>query len=29
LLSIIQTLRFNKRNVLEGLQSILNNPSGY
>ena len=29
LLSIIQTLRFNKRNVLEGLQSILKNPSGY
>ena len=29
LLSIIQTLRFNKKNVLEGLQSILNNPSGY
>lgn len=29
LLSIIQTLRFNKQNVLEGLQSILNNPSGY
>jgi transposase len=29
LLSIIQTLRFNKRNVLEGLQSILNDPSGY
>ncbi|MBC8357340.1 MAG: transposase, partial [Candidatus Aminicenantes bacterium] len=29
LLSVIQTLRFNKRNVLEGLQSILNNPSGY
>lgn len=29
LLSIIQTLRFNKQNVLEGLQNILNNPSGY
>jgi len=29
LLSIIQTLRFNKRNVLQGLQDILNNPSGY
>jgi hypothetical protein len=29
LLSVIQTLRFNKRNVLEGLRSILNNPSGY
>ena len=29
LLSIIQTLRFNKQNVLEGLQSILKNPSGY
>jgi len=29
LLSIIQTLRFNKRNVLEGLLDILNNPSGY
>ena len=28
LLSIIQTLRFNKQNVLEGLQDILNNPSG-
>ena len=28
LLSIIQTLRFNKQNVLEGLQNILNNPSG-
>ncbi len=26
LLSIIQTLRLNKRNVLEGLQEILNNP---
>ena len=29
LLSVIQTLRFNKQNVLEGLQSILKNPSGY
>lgn len=29
LLSIIQTLRFNKQNVLKGLQDILNNPSGY
>lgn len=29
LLSVIQTLRFNKKNVLEGLHSILNNPSGY
>lgn len=29
LLSIIQTLRFNKQNVLEGLQNILKNPSGY
>lgn len=28
LLSIIQTLRFNKQNVLRGLQNILNNPSG-
>ena len=26
LLSIIQTLRFNKKNVLLGLQEILNNP---
>ena len=29
LLSIIQTLRFKKENVLEGLQKILKNPSGY
>lgn len=29
LLSMIQTLRFNKQNVLKGLQGILNNPSGY
>lgn len=29
LLSIVQTLRFNKQNVLKGLQGILNNPSGY
>lgn len=29
LLSIIQTLRFNKENVLRGLQNILSNPSGY
>jgi len=29
LLSIIQTLRMNKENVLEGLQSILKNTSGY
>src|SRR3990167_4118048 len=29
LLSIIQTLRFKKENVLEGLQVILKNPSGY
>ena len=29
LLSIIQTLRFKKENVLEGLQTILKNPSGY
>jgi FtsZ-binding cell division protein ZapB len=28
LLSIIQTLRFNKKNVLRGLQEILKNPSG-
>ncbi len=29
LLSIIQTLRFKRENVLQGLQAILNNPSGY
>lgn len=29
LLSVIQTLRLNKKNVLEGLKDILNNPSGY
>lgn len=29
LLSIIQTLRMRKQNVLLGLQKILNNPSGY
>ena len=29
LLSVIQTLRFNKENVLKGLQQILKNPSGY
>jgi len=29
LLSIIQTLRFKRENVLEGLQAILKNPSGY
>ena len=29
LLSIIQTLRFNRENVLQGLQAILKNPSGY
>ena len=29
LLSIIQTLRFNKQNVLKGLQNILKNPSGH
>jgi transposase len=29
LLSIIQTLRFNKKNVLKGLQDILKSPSGY
>ncbi|MEA2037774.1 MAG: IS66 family transposase [Nanoarchaeota archaeon] len=29
LLSIIQTLRLQKKSVLEGLQTILNNPSGY
>ncbi|HHI04015.1 MAG TPA: IS66 family transposase [Candidatus Woesearchaeota archaeon] len=29
LLSVVQTLRFNKQNVLKGLQDILNNPSGY
>jgi len=29
LLSVVQTLRFNKQNVLKGLQNILNNLSGY
>ena len=29
LLSVIQTLRFQKKNVLEGLCNIINNPSGY
>jgi len=29
LLSVIQTLRLRKENVLQGLQSILKNPSGY
>ena len=29
LLSIIQTLRFKGKNVLQGLQAILKNPSGY
>ena len=29
LLSIIQTLRFNKKNVLEGLQDVLKSPSEY
>lgn len=29
LLSIIQTLRFNKENVLNGLQNIVNSPSGW
>jgi transposase len=29
LLSIIQTLRFKEENVLQGLQGILKNPSGY
>ena len=29
LLSIIQTLRFKRENVLRGLQAILKNPSGY
>lgn len=29
LLSVIQTLRLNKQNVLEGLKNILNNPSSY
>jgi len=29
LLSVIQTLRFNKQNVFKGLQDILNNPSEY
>ena len=29
LLSIIQTLRFKGENVLQGLQTILKNPSGY
>jgi len=29
LLSVIQTLRFNRENVLQGLQRIVKNPSGY
>jgi len=29
LLSVIQTLRLKKENVLLGLQKILNSPSGY
>jgi len=29
LLSVIQTIRFNKQNVLKGLQDILSNPSKY
>lgn len=29
LLSVIQTLRLNKENILQGLQKIINNPSGY
>jgi phage FluMu protein Com len=29
LLSVVQTLRFNKQNVLQGLQGILKNTSGY
>ena len=29
LLSVIQTLRFKKENVLQGLYEILKNPSGY
>ena len=29
LLSVVQTLRLQKKNVLEGLLDILNNPSGY
>lgn len=29
LLSIIQTLRFNKKNILQNLSNILKNPSGY
>ena len=29
LLSVIQTLRLNKVNVLNGLKDIVNNPSGY
>ena len=29
LLSVIQTLRLQKKSVLEGIQTILNNPSGY
>ena len=29
LLSIVQTLRFKKENVLDGLKNVLNNPSGY
>ena len=29
LLFVVQTLRFNKQNVLKGLQDILSNPSKY
>jgi hypothetical protein len=29
ILSIIQTLRYNKENVLHGMQKILKNASGY
>jgi len=29
LTSIIQTIKFNKQNILKGLQTILKNPSGY
>lgn len=29
LLSVIQTLRFKKENVLDGLKNVLNNPSGW
>jgi hypothetical protein len=29
LLSVVQTLRFNQKNILKGLHQILNSPSGY